>query len=328
LKEEFYISLVGEAFDGYTEVVFNDKPVYIKHISITDQRYLHKHYEKYRQVALDRGLETEEERSAYVLKEGIWEEKDDMEIQSLEFEAGNLKRTIKSLFLPSQKKAMQEAVDEKLKKLEELKLKKKEVMGQTAEDYAAKRSGDEILRYLLFKDKELTQHLYSDDEFGELEIWEIAQLGLLHTDIQERLSDSRIQEAVLRPFFSMYLSLCEDAGGFYRKPITGLTVYQLRVVLFGRMFYNIFQYTDDIPDDFKQDPQKLLNFSEAQRNKDSGHKGKIRDDADASMAFGATKEDIKSLDGDPNAISLSEEAKKHGGKLDMKQMMRLAGHDV
>ena len=64
-------------------------------------------------------------------------------------------------------------------------------MGQTAEDYAAKRSGDEILRYLLFKDKELTQHLYSDDEFGELEIWEITQLGLLQADIQERLSDSR-----------------------------------------------------------------------------------------------------------------------------------------
>ena len=113
MKEEFYISLVGEAFDGYTEAVFNDKPVYIKHISITDQRYLHKHYEKYRQVALGRGLETEEERSAYVLKEGVWEEKDDMEIQSLEFEAGNLKRTIKSLFLPSQKTAMQEDVDEK-----------------------------------------------------------------------------------------------------------------------------------------------------------------------------------------------------------------------
>jgi hypothetical protein len=328
LKEEFYISLIGEAFDGYTEAVFLDSPVYIKHVSITDQRYLHKHYEKYRQVALDRGLETEEERTAYILKEGIWEEKDDMEIQSLKFEAENLKRTIKSLFLPSQKEEMQKDVNEKLKKLEKLKLKKREVMGQTAEDYASNRSGDEILRYLLFKDKELTQNLYGEDEFGELEVWEVAQLSLLQADIQDRLGDARIQKAVLRPFFSMYLSLCEDAAGFYQKPITHLTIYQLRVVLFGRMFYNIFQYTDNIPDDFKQDPQQLLDFSEAQRNKDSGNKGGIRDDADVSVAFGATKEDIKSLDGDPNASSLSEEAKKHGGKLDMKQMMRLAGHDV
>ena len=328
MKEEFYISLIGEAFDGYTEAVFLDSPVYIKHVSITDQRYLHRHYEKYRQIALSRGLETEEQRRAYVLKEGIWEEKDDMKIQSLKFEAANLKKTIKSLFLPSQKETMQKDIDEKFKKIEELNLKKREVMGQTAEDYATKRSGDEILRYLLFKDKELTQHLYSDDEFGELEVWEIVQLSMLQADIQDRLSDSRIQEAVLRPFFSMYLSLCEDAAGFYRKPITGLTVYQLRVVLFGRMFYNIFQYTDDIPEEFKQDPQKLVAFSEAQRNRDTQSKGGLRDDADGSVVFGATKEDLKSLDADPNAVSLAEEAKKHGGRLDMKQMMRLAGHDV
>ena len=27
-------------------------------------------------------------------------------------------------------------------------------------------------------------------------------------------------------------------------------------------------------------------------------------------------------------VSLTEEAKKHGGRLNMEQMMRLAGHDV
>ncbi len=328
MKEEFYISLIGEAFDGYTEVEFLGSPLYIKHVSITDQRYLHKYYEKYRQLAINRGLETKEERTAYVIEEGIWEEKDDMEIQSLEFEIENLKRTIKSLFLPSQKESLKKNIDEKLKKLERLRLKRQEVVGQTAENYATKRSGDEILRYLLFKDKELTQHLYNEDEFGELEVWEVANLTLLQASIQERLDDARIQEAVLRPFFSMYLSLCEDAAGFYRKPITHLTIYQLRVVLFGKMFFNIFQYTDDIPDNLREDPEKLMAFSEAQRNKDSGHQGKIRDDADASVAFGATKDDLKALSADPNAVSLSEEAKKHGGQLDMKQMMRLAGHDV
>ena len=328
MKEEFYISLIGEAFDGYTEVSFLDSAVYIKHVSITDQRYLQKYYKKYRQVALDKGLDTQEERAAYVLKEGIWDEKDDMEIQSLTFETENLKKTIKSLFLPSQKEAMQKDVDERLKRLGELKIKKREIIGQTAEDYASNRAADEILRYLLFKDKELTQHLYSEEEFGELEMWEVSRLTTFQADIQDRLSDIRIQEAVLRPFFSMYLSLCEDAYGFYQKPVTHLTIYQLRVVLFGKMFFNIFQFTDDIPEDFKQDPEKLMAFSEAQRNKDTQSRGGLRDDADGSVVFGATKEDLKSLDADPNAVSLAEEAKKHGGKLDMKQMMRLAGHDV
>ena len=96
------------------------------------------------------------------------------------------------------------------------------------------------------------------------------------------------------------------------------------------MFFNIFQFTDDIPEDIKQDPKKLMSFSEAQRNK-SSNKGGIKEDADASAVFGATKEDMKQIREEQKAgkaVSLTEEAKKHGGKLNMEQMMRLAGHDV
>ena len=326
MKEEFYISLVGEAFDGYTEALLNDKPAYIKHVSIKDQRYLHKYYEKYKNLALSKGLEGEEDRMAYLIEEGVWSSEEDSKISSLKFEIENLKRTKPKLPLPSQRKTLGDTISERTTDLIKLLSDKKAVVGKTAEDYATSRSGDEILRFLLFKDEKLTQHLYTEEEFGELETWELAKINSSQADISERFSDIKVQEAVLRPFFSMYLSLCENVGAFYSKPVTFLSIYQLRVVLFGRMFFNIFQYTEDIPDDIKEDPERLMSFSEMK--KDKGAKAGIRDDADGSMVFGATKGDLKSLDADPNAPSLSEEAKKHGGKLDMKQMMRLAGHDV
>ena len=75
------------------------------------------------------------------------------------------------------------------------------------------------------------------------------------------------------------------------------------------------------------DPEKLLSYSESQRNGDK-NSGGIKDDADASAVFGATKEDMQNLKAKKGNVSLSEEAEKAGGKLDMKQMMRLAGHDV
>jgi hypothetical protein len=37
---------------------------------------------------------------------------------------------------------------------------------------------------------------------------------------------------------------------------------------------------------------------------------------------------MKTVGKDAKTVSLSEAAKEAGGKLDMKQMMRLAGHDV
>ena len=324
MKDEFYISLIGEAFDGYTEASLGDDIVYIKHVNIRDQRYLHKYFEKYKDLALKRGLDTEAERIKYVLEEKLWEEKDDMKIASLEGEITNLKNTVNQLLLASQREEYNKIILERAEELYELKKSRSEVVGKTAEDYGTGRSSDELLRFLLFKDKDLTQNLYTEDEFSELEGWEIKQLTDLHLDIQSRLADDKIQKAVLRPFFSMYLSLCEDAYGFYQKPVTELTIYQLRVVLFGRMFFNIFQHTEDIPDNIRDDPEKLLAYSQS---KSSGNTGGIRDDADSSVVFGATNQDVKELGGE-KAVSLSEEAKKHGGQLDMTQMMRLAGHDV
>jgi len=327
LKEEFYISLVGEAFDGYTKASFEEKAVYIKHVSIRDQRYLHNYYEKYRELALSKGLPSEEYQLQYVRDEGIWNDSDELAIENLKFEIKNLKQTARAVFLQSQKEDFLNQVEEKSKEIIALQEKRTEIVGQTAETYAEIRSGDEILRFLLFKNKELTDHLYSEEEFGELESWQVLKLSKIHTEVQKRLTDSTIQKAVLRPFFSMYLSLCEDVNGFYGKPITELTIYQLRVVLFGRMFYNIFQYTDNIPDHIKDDPEKLLSYSESQRN-DGKNSGGLKDDADASAVFGATKEDMQNIKAQKGNVSLSEEAKKAGGKLDMKQMMRLAGHDV
>jgi hypothetical protein len=330
LSDEFYISLIGEAFDGYSQFYLKNEPVYVKHVTIRDQRYLHKYYEKYKKIALDKGLDSEEDRVAYVLKEDIWSEEDEMKISSLEKEVQNLKATAKAIFLTSQKETILKEAEKRQKELEDLKIKRHEVIGKTAEDYATSRSGDELLRFLLFKDEELKENLYTAEEFDELETWEVIKINSLQKEVQEKLNDSTIQEAVLKPSFSMYLSLCENAGDFYRKPITELTIYQLRVVLYGRMFHNIFQYTDNIPDHIRDDPKKLIDFSEAQRNKDS-HRGGLKDDADTSAVFGATEEDMKQIREEQKAgkaVSLTEEAKKHGGKLNMEQMMRLAGHDV
>ena len=64
-----------------------------------------------------------------------------------------------------------------------------------------------MLRFLLFKDEELKETLYTPQEFDELETWEVIKINSLIKKVQEKLNDSTIQEAVLKPTFSMYLSL-------------------------------------------------------------------------------------------------------------------------
>ena len=181
----------------------------------------------------------------------------------------------------------------------------------------------------MFKDSSFEDCLFSEEEFAELEVHQVVNLGNIVNDSAKRLGEENIKWAVLRPFFSMYLSNCENINDFYGQAVITLSVYQLKVAMYGKVFHSIFQYTDDIPDNIKEDPDKLMAFSENQRNKDSGKVSSgIRDDADASAVFGATKEDMQQIASDGKTVSLSEEMEKAGGKLNMEQMMRLAGHDV
>ncbi len=76
-SDEFYISLVGEVFDGYTRIVINKSPVYIKHLNIRDQRYLQTYYEKYKNRAIERGVDTAEERTQQIVADGMWTDAED-----------------------------------------------------------------------------------------------------------------------------------------------------------------------------------------------------------------------------------------------------------
>ncbi len=326
-SDEFYTSLIGEIFDGYSVSTFKGRDVFVKHINIRDQKYLNSYYEKYKNIALSKGVESQEQREAYIKEEDLWEESDDMKILSLVEEIKNLKKTKESVFLPSQKQSFQKTIEEKSIELYDLNHKKAEIVGLTAEGYASKRSNDEMLRFCIFKSSDLRENLHTEEEFSDLEVRDVILLNKMMTDVSERISEDNIKHAVLRPFFSMYISNCENVSDFYGKAVVELSAYQMKVAMYARVFHSIFQYTEDIPDNIKEDPDKLMAYSESQRNKGSSNGG-IRDDADASAVFGATKEDMNTVAKDSKTVSLSEEVKKAGGKLDMKQMMRLAGHDV
>jgi hypothetical protein len=87
------------------------------------------------------------------------------------------------------------------------------------------------------------------------------------------------------------------------------------------MFYNIFQYHDDIPEEIRREPQAILDFVDSKKNRET-FKDKYKDGG-ATAVFGATEKDLNILDPSARKISLSEEIKKNGGSLSMDQMIKL-----
>ena len=153
--EEEYIGIVGEIFDGYTEFEFENQTVYLKHFSIRDQRYIHQFYEKYKKLAVKKGIPTEDEMLVRLKKDGLWDEKDDVKIDNLEKQIENLRETQRHIFLPSQKESLQKQIEQATQELLHLKIRRKEVVGRTAEDFASTRSNEEFIRYIIYKDPQL-----------------------------------------------------------------------------------------------------------------------------------------------------------------------------
>ena len=319
-----FLKLLIEIFDGYTRFGFKGQTLFFKHSGLREQNLLKEFYDEYLQIALKKGIETEEDVFKRLREEKSWTEDDDLKISELQFYVDNLKKTKSKLFLPSQKDAHQKLIDEEEQKLNELLRKKTELVPMTAEQYASKMSTEEYLRVLVYEDQELKKLKFSKEDFGTLSISEISEINSTFLNCLSSFSEENIQKITLEDFFSMYLSMCEDGFAFFGKNICNLSAYQMKLLLYGKIFNNIFQYHDDIPENIKKDPKAIFAFVDSKKNREK-YQNDTRD-KDGSMLFGATKEDLDILDPSASKISLSEQLAKNGGSLSMEDMINLMGN--
>jgi len=140
--------------------------------------------------------------------------------------------------------------------------------------------------------------------------------------VAEKITDEKIQEAVLSDAFSLYLGQTDKPYDFFARPVVSLSIYQLKLLVYGRMFLNIFQNVENIPDSVKKSPQELLDFVDSQRKREKTQQKGGKNHKSVGLV-GATKEDLEYYDPSAKTMSVAEELKKNGGKLNAQQMMTL-----
>jgi len=313
-----------EIIDGYTRFDFEGQTLFFRHFCLKDHNNAYCFYKKYKKIALDKGIEEEDKIFERLKQENDWNSDDDLKILELKEFLANLKKSKQSITLPSQKEAHQNLINEEESKLNFLLSKKSELTGMSAEQYADKMANEEFVRLLIFEDKEFKKIKFSEEEFGELCIDDIIYLNNKYFETVKQFSDDNIQETVLQDFFNIYMSCCEDPYSFFGKFIYQLSAFQMKLLLYGKVFHNIFQYNDDIPENIKKNPKEIFAYLDAKKNRESFEQK--NGDNEATMVFGATKKDLEILDPSARKLSLSEMLEKNGGSLNMEQMMDLMGN--
>ena len=134
---------------------------------------------------------------------------------------------------------------------------------------------------------------------------------------------------ILQDFYYIYFPFSDDTVGFFGTPVVQLTYNQLKLIVYTKIFKNIFENNQHIPEKIKKDPQALLDYGSVSEDAKNKIKDKLGEDKDGSTLFNATEEDFEwaglEKPTEKAGISLQKAAEKKGGSLSMQDLMELSG---
>jgi hypothetical protein len=313
---------------GFSEIKISENLFYLKHLSVDDQVDIDSIHDKYFNQAKERGVPTNQETVDRLISEGEWTEKQERKIKEYEDFLNDLINQKKSLFLRSEIERLNRDIEDARKRLFESKNARASLFSKTAESYAEERVNDFYILKCLYKDKELKQNAYNEEEFDDIDYSTLYEIIAEYNQVYKNISDSSIQKIVLQDFYSLYMPFAENSQEFFGKPVCTLSYNQLKLLIYSRFFKNVFSQNDKMPPDIKGDPDKIMDYVNANENAKKAKENDSNSDFQAKSLVGATKEDleyINVLKPGQKTFSLADEAKKNGGTLDMDQMMKMFG---
>lgn len=325
--------LFVDILKGYTETYYKNNKVYFKHNTSFDSGDIDYKKQDFIRKAKVNGLPTEEEKEKYLISEKLWSKEKNDQIQKIKLYISNLKTTKSKLFRNEEIKSISEQINDQNLKLIELISERKELLGFTVEDYANKKINEYYMFNSLYKDKELKERYFSQDEFDELENKDISDIIQIYNNINKDFSEKNLKKIALSSFFLSLYNMCEDSPYYlYGKPVIYLTFYQIEVFTYSRYFRNALSEAKHKPvDELYEDPDKLIDWLESSKNaeevlnKNNVRENKKSEGAVGTSIVGAKKEDLVKIGADEKGVSLHGEAIKKGGTLSMQDLMKLHG---
>jgi hypothetical protein len=305
---------------GWSEIKYRAESAYLKHLSVFDQVDIEEVRNSFFKKAKDRGLPTKSDALQRLKEEEMWTSHDDFKIKEQEDYLIHAENTKKELYLKKEIDRANEEIHEVRRKILSFETQKEELLGQTCEKYADSRVSDHYIVRSLYRDRTISETYYNQEEVDEMTRSEMTEIVRLYNTAYGVFDDINIQKVVLQDFYQPYMPFCENVNNMFSKPLFELSINQVKLIIYSRMFKNIFENYSKIPDRIRTNPEKIIDYVNAQEK--AKDKLKNFDKDGASTLVGAKKEDYEYL-GVTNSQenTLSAKLKQKGGKMDMKDLM-------
>lgn len=305
---------------GYSKIQYRGSLAYLKHLSVFDQVDIEEVRAEFYDNAKSRGLPTVSESLSRLKDEMLWGDKEESELSRQKKYLEDTEKTKKNLYLKKEIDKVNEEIDRVRIKIIELQNQKDALLGQTCENYADSRVSDHYIVKSLYKDPEILKTYYDQNSVDNMGRMEMREIVGLYNQCYSVFNDFNIQKVILQDFYTPYIPFCENVENMFSKPLFELSMNQVKLIVYTRMFKNIFENYTKIPDRIKRDPDKIMDYVAAQDKAKDTLKNFDKDGA--STIVGAKDEDYEYLGiKGSKENSLSAKLKEKGGKMDMKDLM-------
>jgi len=327
VESKYHRRALKEIIDGFSAYFVGEEKRYIKHQAISDVVDFELIYDLHFEKAQKKGLPTREEVFDNLIKEGMWSSADDAKIEKHRFYVESLIRNKRNLYLKSATDQINKQIKEAEDELSAMLWEKEELCANCCDKYATNRANDFYMFSSFYKNPELTEPLYTQEEFENIEASKVTEIIRIYNKFHDRFSEKHIQDLVLQDFYKIYYSFSESCMDFFGLPIVKLNNFQLNLLIYTRIFKNIFDQHDDIPEKIRKDPAALLDYAGSASAREELKRKMESDGGGGSSVVGATKEDLEELglSNEGSGSTLSDAAKSKGGSLSMKDLMDLSG---
>lgn len=326
-------SLYWEIVTGSSAFIVDNRTYYIKHMSPKDAGIIEVRENYYYNKAKSQGIPTNEEKIKELIKDGLYNEKDDKKIEQNKLTLANLARTRRKLYLTRDLDNIDRQMKEITEEVRILEEKKSNLLENTCEIYTGKRMNEFYIYYSVYKDEECKINAFTLEEFEEMDQMELFILVNAYSKSAQKFTNHNIKRIGVSGFFLNYFYLADDNPYFFfGRPVTHLTFYQVELFGYARYFKDLMSKSSvKHPDEYNDNVDKIIDWYESSSNLEKLHEDKNAASGketavQAISVMGATKEDLKKLKQDnAGAISLDEAAKKKGGSLSFEDLIKLHG---
>lgn len=326
---EEYHKLYRDIAFGYSRVLDKDEtPVFIKHLKELEKEYSYQKHQINIEVAEKKGLKREEEAIKFLAEQDIWLDSDEKRIEDIKDELSGLEATLSKLIIKKQKEGIKPKITNLRVELLDLSQRRSEALGLTAEGFANKKQTEDTILLTFFKNEDLSEALYSKEEFDLLSDLRVNELTRLYFEtIFDNFNPNNIKRISICPFYMSLFNVCNDnIYNFYGKSVMQLTHLQVAVFTMAKYYKKLMENCKAAPEDYHKSPESLIEWYEGQNSLRNVESGKQGGDGGGRSIIGANKEELKTLENEGEEIvDVSKAIEESGGKMDFDEILKMHG---